>query len=114
MAAKEGGPMASSREFAEYAADQLSGAGEIGLRKMFGEYGLYLNGKYFAAVCDDRLLVKVTAPGQALFAQPVLETPYPGGSAMLLVEELEDRDFLARLALTTCAALPEPKRKKKN
>ena len=84
------------------------------MRKMFGEYSLYLNGKYFAAVCDDRLLVKVTAPGQALFAQPVLETPYPGGSAMLLVEELEGRDFPNRLALTTCAALPEPKRKKKN
>ena len=40
--------MASSPEFVQYVADQLSAAGIITYRKMFGEYALYCNGKIFA------------------------------------------------------------------
>ncbi len=105
--------MASNAELVQFIAEQLAGAGEIRTRRMFGEYGLYLDGKYFAAVCDDRLLVKNTAVGRALFRQPVLAEPYPGGSEMLLVEELEDREFLTALARATCDALPAPRAKRK-
>ncbi|MGN0660513.1 MAG: TfoX/Sxy family protein [Oscillospiraceae bacterium] len=51
--------MASKKEFAEFVAEQLGDAGTITYRKMFGEYGLYCDGKYFAAVCDDRLFVNI-------------------------------------------------------
>lgn len=50
--------MASSPEFVQYVADQLSAAGTITYRKMFGEYALYCNGKIFALICDDQLLLK--------------------------------------------------------
>lgn len=57
--------MASDAGFVQYVADQLSGAGEVRCRKMFGEYGLYLNGKFFALICDDRFFVKDTPEGRA-------------------------------------------------
>ena len=53
--------MASKPEFVEYIADQLSDAGSITYRKMFGEYGLYCDGKIFALICEDELFIKVTA-----------------------------------------------------
>ena len=52
--------MASSLEFVEYAAGQLAGAGEITWKRMFGEYGLYCNGLFFAVICDNQLFVKMT------------------------------------------------------
>lgn len=48
--------MASSAELTAYIAEQFGGAGEITVKKMFGEYGLYCGGKFFAMVCDDRCL----------------------------------------------------------
>ena len=53
--------MASSMSYVEFVMEQLAGAGTITCRRMFGEYGLYCDGKYFACVCNDRLLVKITA-----------------------------------------------------
>ena len=50
--------MASSSEFVEYIADQLLGAGEITYRKMFGEYGMYCDGKIVALLCQDQLFIK--------------------------------------------------------
>ena len=52
--------MASKIEFVEYIADQLKSAGVITYRKMFGEYGFYCDGKFFAVVCDDQLFIKIT------------------------------------------------------
>ena len=48
--------MAYNPEFVKYIADQLSNAGQITYRKMFGDYGMYLDGKIFALICDDQLL----------------------------------------------------------
>lgn len=101
--------MASSREFVEYAAEQLSGAGEIRYRAMFGEYGMYCDGKLFAMVCDNQLLFKDTEAGRRVAPELSLEEPYPGGRPCLLVENLDDREGLARLARATCDALPLPK-----
>ena len=40
--------MATDQEFMEFLADQMSGAGEISYRKMFGEYAVYCGGKVVA------------------------------------------------------------------
>lgn len=105
--------MASSLDFVQFVCDQLSDAGTITFKRMFGEFGIYCGGKYFAAICDDRFLVKVTDAGSALLPDCPREEPYPGGSPMLLIENLENREQLAALALATCAALPAPRPKKK-
>ena len=105
--------MASRPEFVQYAADQLSGAGAITYRKMFGEYGVYCDGKIFALICDDQLFVKITEAGKRL--APHLETvpPYEGAKPYFLVEEIDDREFLTEFVRETCKELPMPKPKKK-
>ncbi len=104
--------MASSLSYVEFLMEQLSGAGTITCRRMFGEYGLYCDGKYFACVCDDRLLVKITPAGEALLPDCPRGVPYEGGGEMLL-PDVEDRELLTALARATCAALPEKKPRKK-
>ena len=105
--------MASSLEFAQYVAEQLSGAGVITYKKMFGEYGLYCDGKLFANVSDDQLFIKITETGRSLFLGLPEAPPYPGAKDYFLIENVDDRDFLTALTLTTCQALPEPKKKRR-
>ena len=105
--------MASSLSYVEFVMEQMSGAGTITCRRMFGEYGLYCDGKYFACVCGGRLLVKITPAGEALLPECPKGIPYEGGGEMLL-PDVEDREaMLAELARVTCAALPEKKTRRK-
>lgn len=102
--------MASSLSYVEFVREQMSGAGTISYRRMFGEYGLYCDGKYFACICGDRLLVKVTPAGEALLPGCPRGIPYEGGGEMLL-PDVEDRETLEELVRVTCAALPGKKRR---
>ena len=104
--------MASRLEYVRYVAEQLSGAGEITYKKMFGEYGLYCDGKIFANVSDDQLFVKITEAGRSLFPGLPEAPPYPGTKNCFLIENVDDRDFLTALTLATCQALPETKKKR--
>ncbi|MGN1195875.1 MAG: TfoX/Sxy family protein [Acutalibacteraceae bacterium] len=101
--------MASSLDFVKFIADQMSGAGEITYRKMFGEYGLYLNGKFFAMVCDDRLFFKPTAQAEKLYPGLEKAPPYEGAKDCILVEDVDNRELIEKLAVITYAGLPEPK-----
>lgn len=105
--------MASSLEFTRYVAEQLSGAGEITWKKMFGEYGLYCDGKLFANVSDDQLFIKITEAGRSLFPGLREAPPYPGAKEYFLIENVDDRDFLTALTLITCQALPEAKKNRR-
>ena len=67
--------MASTAEFVQYTADQLSEAGKITYRKMFGEYGLYCDGVFFAVVCDNQFFLKPTEAAMALMPSVVLRPP---------------------------------------
>lgn len=104
--------MASDLNFVEYVAEQLSDAGEIAYRKMFGEYGLYCDGKYFASVEDNRLCLKITEAGGKLLPDATVISPHEGSYAFYIAD-LSDRAFLTELVRTTCAALPAKKPRKK-
>ena len=68
--------MVSSKEMADYVCDQLSGAGEITYKKMFGEFGLYCDGIYFGCISDNQLFIKPTATNVELLEHPeLLEMP---------------------------------------
>lgn len=105
--------MASKSEFVQYIADQLAGAGIITTRKMFGEYGLYCDGKIVALICDDQLFIKITQAGKALCPDLPEKPPYNGAKNYLLVENIDDRERLTALVRVTCEELPLPKPKKK-
>ncbi len=105
--------MASSPEFAGFVAEQLAGAGEITYRKMFGEFGFYCDGKFFGCVSDNQFFVKITEPGKEFMLDGKTAPPYEGAKPYFLIEELDDREYLKQLAQITCAALPEPKPRKR-
>ena len=100
--------MASNISYVEFVAEQMAGAGTITYRRMFGEYGLYCNGVYFGAVCNDRALVKITPAGEALVPDCPRGIPYEGGAEMFQ-PDVEDRGTLDELVRVTCAALPAKK-----
>ena len=104
--------MASRFEYVRYVAEQLSDAGEIAYKKMFGEYGLYCDGKIFANVSDDQLFVKITEAGRSLFPGLPEAPPYPGAKNYFRIESVDNRDFLTALTLATCQVLPETKKKR--
>lgn len=105
--------MASNLEFVEYVAEQLSEAGEITYRKMFGEYGMYLDGKIFAVICDDQLFIKVTEAGRKIAPQLTLAPPYESAKDYFLFEDIDDKEFLVDFVKKTWEELPMPKPKKK-
>ena len=105
--------MASHVDLVNYIADQCSGAGEIVTRKMFGDYGIYCDGKIFGLICDDCFYLKPTEAGQALLRNVELRPPYDGANDYFLIADVDDRDYLTALVVETCKALPEPKPKKK-
>lgn len=107
--------MASSIDFVQYAAEQMSCAGEITYRKMFGEYGLYCNGVFFAVICDDQLFIKITEAGEKLFPTLRKAPPYDGAKNSFLIEDIDNRQKLTELVTVTCLALLEkPKKKRRN
>jgi len=103
--------MATEESFVLFLADQLALAGTITYRKMFGEYGLYCDGKFFGTAEDNQLFLKITDAGRTLAPNAVIASPHEGAH-YLLIDAIEDRVFLADLVRATCAALPDSKPKK--
>ena len=104
--------MASNKEFVQYIVDQCAGAGEITAKKMFGDYGIYCNGKIFGLICDDRFYVKPTEAGLALLKTIDLRPPYEGAKDYFYIDDVDDHDYLSRLVRATYKELLEPKPKK--
>ena len=105
--------MASSKEYLHFILDQLSLLEGVSVRPMMGEYLLYYQGKYFGGVCDDRFLVKITPSAREMMPDASQEPPYEGAKPMLLVDNVDDRDFLKELVQRIVPELPRPKEKKK-
>ena len=103
--------MASSKEYLEYVLEQLPQTG-VTFRAMMGEYILYYRGRTFGGVYDDRFLVKAVPASMKFMPDAPRETPYPNGKDMLLVTEIDDRDYLAELLEAMFSELQAPKNKK--
>lgn len=108
--------MATSKEYLDFVLDCLSHIDGISHRQMMGEYMIYFNGKLIANVCDDRFLIKPVKSALELLPNAPRECPYEGAKPMLLVEELENREFMTALfnAVYPELPLPKPKKPKKN
>jgi len=104
--------MASSREYLNYILEQLSGLEDITYRAMMGEYILYYRGKIVGGIYDDRLLVKPVKSAVSLVPDAVYELPYEGAKEMLLVDDVDSREFLEELFDAMYPELPFPKKKK--
>ena len=105
--------MASSKDYLEYILDQLSGLDEIDYRAMMGEYIIYYRDKIVGGIYDDRFLVKPAKSAVTMMPDAEMELPYEGGKEMLLVDDVENREFLRELLEAMYDELPAPNKKKK-
>ena len=105
--------MATDRKTVDYIVDQMSEAGAVAARPMFGEYGVYCDGKMVAIIGDGQLFIKPTPAGHALAADAEEVPPYPGAKPYLLIdaERWDDHDWLTNLVRATAAELPAAKPK---
>ena len=104
--------MASSKDYLEYILEQLSGLDDISYRAMMGEYIIYYRGKIIGGIYDDRFLVKPVKSAVAMMPDADMEPPYEGAKEMLLVDDVENRNFLGELLEAMYDELPAPKKKK--
>ena len=105
--------MASNPDFVQYIADQCSGAGEIIVKKMFGDYGIYCDGIIFGLICDNCFYLKPMDAGRALLHTVEIRPPYDGAKDYFFIDDVDDRDYLSALVREICKTLPKPKPKKK-
>jgi TfoX/Sxy family transcriptional regulator of competence genes len=103
--------MASKKEYLDFILEQLSDLDEIGYRSMMGEYILYYRGKVVGGIYDNRFLVKPVKSAVALMPDAEMELPYEGAKEMLLVDDLENREFLRKLLEAMYEDLPALKKK---
>ena len=104
--------MASSKEYLHYILEQLSDLGDVSYRPMMGEFILYYHGKIVGGIYDDRLLVKKTRSASELMPAAICDLPYKGAKEMLLVDEVDSKEFLIKLFEAMYNELPSPKTKR--
>ena len=103
--------MASSKSYLDYILEQLSELEGISYRAMMGEYILYYRGKVVGGIYDDRFLIKCTKSARAMMPDADMELPYEGAKEMLLVDNVENKDFMKELLEVIYDELPAPKKK---
>lgn len=101
--------MASSKEYLSFIKEQLSELDDVAYRAMMGEYIIYYRGKIVGGIYDDRLLVKPTCSARGYMPDAAAELPYEGAKEMLLVGNVDDREYLAELFRAMYDELPMPR-----
>ena len=105
--------MPSTKSYLDFILEQLSGLNEITYRQMMGEYIIYYRNKIIGGIYDNRFLVKPVKSAREKMPDASLQLPYEGAKEMLLVDNVDNRDFLTELVSTMYDELPEVKKKKK-
>ena len=104
--------MASGKEYLDFILEQISGLEHVTYRAMMGEFIIYYRGKIVGGIYDDRFLVKPTKSALEMMPDADREIPYEGAKEMLLVDNVDNREFLAELLIAMYEELPAPKKKK--
>lgn len=104
--------MASSKEYLDFILEQLSELDDVTYRAMMGEYIIYYRGKIVGGIYDDRLLVKPTKSAMTMMPNADMDLPYEGAKEMLLVDDVDNKEFLRELLEAMYEELPTPKKKK--
>lgn len=105
--------MASSQDYLEFILSQLMGLEEITYRAMMGEFIIYYRERIVGGIYDDRLLVKPVQSAIDYMETVSYELPYVGAKEMLLVDNVDNQDYLIHLFETMYDELPAPKPKKR-
>lgn len=103
--------MSSSKKYLDFILEQLSELDDVTSRAMMGEYIIYYRGKVVGGIYDDRFLVKPAKSAAAMMPDAEMELPYEGAKKMLLVDDVDNKEFLRGLLEAMYPELPEPKKK---
>ena len=103
--------MGSSKEYLDFILEQLGELEEVTYRAMMGEYIIYYRKKIIGGIYDNRFLIKPTPSSLSLMPTARFELPYDGAKEMLLVNEVDNKEFLAKLVTAMYNDLPAPKKK---
>ena len=101
--------MASTKDYLEFVLDKLSAPPGITYRPMMGEFIIYYKGKIVGGIYDDRFLVKPTKSALKLMPDAPRELPYEGAKEMLLVEDIDNGEFVCGLIKAMYEELPAKK-----
>lgn len=104
--------MASSKEYLDFILEQLSELDDVSYRAMMGEYIIYYRGKIVGGIYDDRFLVKPTKSAAKMMPNADMELPYEEAKEMLLVDDVDSKEFLRKLLEAMYEELPASKKKK--
>ena len=102
--------MASDREYLDFILEQLSGLENVAWKPMMGEYIIYWRGRIVGGIYDNRFLIKPTKSAVAMLPDADRELPYEGAKEMLLVDNVDNREFLEELLAAMYEELPPPKK----
>ena len=106
--------MASSTEYLDFILEQVSELDNVSYKAMMGEFIIYYNGKIIGGIYDDRFLVKPVKSAIACIPNAKYELPYDGAKKMLLVDDVDNKEYLTGLFNSMYDELPAPKPKKRN
>ena len=105
--------MASNKSYLDFILEQLSELEDVSYRAMMGEYIIYYRGKVVGGIYDDRFLVKPTKSAVEMMPNADTELPYDGAKEMLLVDDVDNKDFMREFLESMYEELPAPTKKKK-
>lgn len=105
--------MVSLQSTVDFMLEQIGTAGTVSAKKMFGDYGIFCNGKMVALVCDNQLFVKLTWTGTMFIGEITEDCPYPGSKPCFLTsgEKWDDREWLTKLTKLSATETLSPKKK---
>ena len=104
--------MASGKDYLDFILSQLSKLDDISWRAMMGEFIIYYRGKVIGGIYDNRFLVKPVESAKLMMPDAHYEVPYEGAKEMLLVTDVDSRDFLKALVEAMYPQLSAAKKKK--
>jgi TfoX/Sxy family transcriptional regulator of competence genes len=105
--------LSTSKQTIEFIEDQLAPL-DIRTKSMFGEYGIYCDGKVVGFICDDTLFIKPSGADDFVRRRTSLAPAYPGSKDYNSVpgDVLEDAEWLQTAIQAVADALPAPVPKK--
>ena len=98
--------MASDKEYLDFIMVQLSQLSDVSYRAMMGEYIIYYKGKIIGGIYDNRLLVKPVKSAVEYMSNISYELPYQGAKEMLLVDNVDHKEYLTGLLEAIISLMP--------
>ena len=104
--------MATSREYAFFVENLFRGVEGFSMKRMFGEYGIYLQGRVLGFLCDEQILLQDTPTARKLLPNAERKELFPGSKLFIIFSDEDNHHLLQSVAQAMWEELPVPKPRK--